>query len=1499
MKQRQTSEPAIPSSPLLYFKVVFSLLAAAAAVAELSLVEILSASSYDFVTPLTLILSYCLQVFLVLFGRRCGERSNGLIWLFWLTMVLCGVPQLKSSLSSTVYNDGPLEMTIAFLVQYIAAVLLLSLNSFADNPPNSHLLNKNKVYPFNYSSFLSQITFHWANGLVWLGWKRSLTHDDLWNIPAECATNLLDTSWRTSWSKELSIVRSKISSSKSEQGGGEREPSGPVRVSVTRVIIRSFFWSYIITAVLHVTSELLLFFTPRLLSLLISFTMSESEPVWHGYFYSILMLLVSLLTTVLRTIFAYKAWLIGIKIRSSLMSAVYSKALTLSSSARQNSTVGEIVNLMAVDSQRMSDFPLFSNLLWSGPLIILVALYELWQILGPSVLAGLVVLILLVPINSVIANKIKMLQGSHMKFKDKRIKLLNEIISGIKVLKLYAWEDSFNSQVEGVRRDEITVLRKSAFLHSFVTFIWLTTPYLVSLASFATYLLVSENNVLDAQMAFVSIALFNLMRFPITQLPQLIASGIQAKVSLSRMEKFLASSDIDPHAVSTSNKENEAIVVRGGQFSWGTEGRTDPWRLRDVDLEIGQGQLVAVVGPVGAGKSSLLSSLLGEINKEAGQVVVNGKVAYVSQQAWLQNATLKDNITWGQPLDERHYQKIIEACALQQDLDMLPAGDMTEIGEKGINLSGGQKQRISLARAAYNDADVILLDDPLSAVDSHVGRHIFDSLIGPNGMMKKKTRVLVTHAVWLLPQVDFLVVIRDGQIVEKGTWTQLLEGEGDFAHFLIQHITRENDDEEDGNELDQLCEQLENTRHGQVLMKQLSHQSNSFESGRIGGVRKCNRDSSCGSDQQLRESSGDVLSVTSNQRQQSISSSGVGSVHKRQRGESISMKDLKASKDNNVNEGKAGEILIQEEAVETGKVKWKVYSFYALAMGLLPAIVPALLYSVAQVFQAGSNVWLSYWTSNTTAPSTNTTQQDFNRVEFLAVYGAFGIGQSVLFYFGSVMLWIGCMRAGKDIHQRLLKRVLHLPMSFFDTNPSGRIMNRLSKDIDVLDSVLPLLISNSLILLAQVVATLIVIVVSTPLVAIVIGPIMVLYYFILIVYISTTRQLKRIESVTKSPVFSHFGESVQGVSTIRAFKKEKDFIRTSHMKIDYSVQAFVTNLACNRWLGVRLEVIGNLITFAAAVFAVAGRGSVSSGIVGLSITYALNVTVILNFLVRMSSEIEANIVSVERIKEYIEEKLESPWNVKEHSPSKSWPENGSLTFNNYQTRYRPGLELVLKGISCTINPGEKVGIVGRTGAGKSSLTLALFRIIEADGGTIEIDGINISKLGLHDLRSCLSIIPQDPVLFSGTLRTNLDPFDIYDDATIWHALELAHLSCYVRAQPLGLQSNVDEGGSNLSVGQQQLVSLARALLRKSRILVLDEATAAIDLETDDLIQATIRSKFADCTVLTIAHRLNTIMDCDRVMVMDKGNIAEFNTPATLVAKKDSIFYGMAKDAGLV
>ncbi|XP_063601949.1 ATP-binding cassette sub-family C member 3-like [Penaeus indicus] len=1435
-------------------------------------------------------------------GRRKGQQSSGIIWFYWLFTVVCGLPQLYTSIIVILRRDttSPPFLTATFLVQFLCSVALLLANCFSDGLSLTQRFSATEnPAPGLHASFLNRLFFFWGGSIVWLGWRRPLTFDDLWDVEPESTTATLAAQWDAAISRDGKTAPAEV-----KEPGKLRPAMVPVsgrQRSVLGCLFRIFRWHFLGGGALCFLAEGARFLTPQLLSLIISFMTTPEQPAWYGYLLTVLLLVSCVFVTVIKNRYFYTMFTQSVRIRSAIMTAVYRKALSLSSAARRDSTVGEIVNLMAVDAQSIGDTAIMLWSIVSSPTVILISMVFLWQELGPSILAGVGVLVLLVPLNSYLANKMKSLLVSTLKFRDQRVKMVSEIISGIKVLKLYAWEGSFAAKVEEIRAEEIVRLKKVAFYKTFNSLVFNSAPYLVALATFTTFLLASPDNVLDAKKAFVSISLFNLLRLPLIQLPTIISQVIQANVALQRVQKFISADDIDPTAVCKDRSEANAIAIRSGRFSWEGDEAQSAWQLENIDLEVGHRRLVAVVGSVGAGKSSLISALLGEMKKEAGRVVVNGRVAYVSQQAWLQNATLRDNIIWGEDFDAKRYKKVVNACALQPDLDMLPGGDMTEIGEKGINLSGGQKQRVSLARAAYSDADIVLFDDPLSAVDAHVGRFIFDNVIGPQGILQDRTRLLVTHAVTFLPHVDEVVVMEGGRVVEKGSYAELVAKQGDFANFVLQHIN-DTTNKGAGAEIEELIEPLEQVTGAEPLLRQLSLRSSRASVNNTG-------------------SETDIRS----RRIRSISETVTSSVDR------LPSLDRRATKLYEEAEFD-GKRLVEDETTETGKVSRKMYLVYGKSMGVFYAILPIILMSLAQASIAGSNVWLSFWSSaGESSPASSdtfnsTSLQDFNASAhnitgdldistndtgldpvfsdfvitkniFIGVFAVFGVAQVGFMFLAMMLLFLGCLRSSRVLHQRLLDSVVRLPMSFFDTNPSGRIINRFSKEISVLDTTLPDSTRFMLSCITQVVSTLIVILAATPEAGFFMLPIMVVYYMIHIIYIASSRQLKRIESVSKSPIYSHFGETLQGVSVIRAYKKEQEFYDESQRKIESSLKSVYVNVLLNRWVAVSLEMLANLITFAAALMGVAGRGSINSGVVGLSITYALNVTVVLNWVVRVAADLEANIVSVERISEYMQKDREADWTAPD-TPA-SWPDDGCVSFSNYQTRYRPGLDLVLKGITCSFKPGEKVGIVGRTGAGKSSLTLALFRIIEAAGGEIDIDKVNIADVGLHDLRGRVSIIPQDPVLFSGPLRLNLDPLAAHSDADIWRALELAHLAEYIRGQPMGLEHPVDEEGSNFSVGQRQLVCLARALLRNSRILVLDEATAAIDLDTDDLIQATIRSQFAHCTVLTIAHRLNTIMDSDRVLVLDQGKIAEFAPPSELLANHDSIFFGMAKDAGLV
>uniref|UniRef100_A0A8D8XGU9 ABC-type glutathione-S-conjugate transporter n=2 Tax=Cacopsylla melanoneura TaxID=428564 RepID=A0A8D8XGU9_9HEMI len=1427
----------------------------------------------SYLTPLIKLLTFILLGALILANRARGIRASGFIFLFVLLLVACGMSQYRTELTNALGENHTMDYQfVSFMIYFPCVISLFILNFFADAAPtfSEHPVTENPS-PEYRASFPSRLVFAWFDRMAWLGYKKPLETKDLWDLNHEDTSKevvpVFDRHWKetlrkvqgsptaggtphtqAAYLKSASNVDIANGVGNSKGGpGGDKSKKPPPQASIITALCKTFGPTFVFGSSLKLIQDLLTFVSPQILSWLIEFVNTKNAPLWKGYLYALLLLLTSVVQTLLLSTYFDRMFRVGMRMRSALISTIYRKALTISNNARKESTVGEIVNLMSVDAQRMDITP-YLNMLWSAPLQIGLAIYFLWGIIGPSVLAGLAVMIILIPVNGYVATRVRNLQIKQMKSKDARVKLMNEVLSGIKVLKLYAWELSFQEQILRIRAKEIKVLKEAAYLNAATSFIWSCAPFLVSLVSFAVYVLSDPTHVLDAKIAFVSLSLFNILRFPLSMLPMLISQLVQASVSIKRINNFLNQEDLDPNAVTHDADEKDPLVIENGTFTWdrvkvGEE--SPPPTLKNINLRVKEGQLVAIVGSVGAGKSSLVSALCGEMDKISGRVNTKGSIAFVPQQAWIQNATLRDNIQFGKPHAGRRYNKVVDACALTPDFEMLPSGDSTEIGEKGINLSGGQKQRVSLARAVYSDADVYFLDDPLSAVDSHVGKHIFDNVIGPKGLLKSKTRLLVTHGITYLPDVDQIVVLKDGQVSESGTYKELLAKKGAFAEFLITHIQEETAEVEevDINRLTAELLELDPNLSG-VLQRQ-------------------------------RSTSASQRSHQSDTRSRSGSD----------------IKKGKETSDKLVKEGK----LIEVEKSETGSVKWQVYLHYLKSIGL-PLSISAILLNIAfQGFAIGSNIWLSVWSDDTKAVI-NGTQDPGKRDLYLGVYAALGLGQAVTVFFYGFVVGLGTLIAAKRLHETLLKAMLRSSPLFFDTTPVGRVLARFSSDVNTLDNKLTLSVQQTLSQPFKVLATIFVICFSTPVFVFVIIPVSIIYFFIQRFYVATSRQLKRLESVSRSPIYSHFGETVTGCQSIRAYGVEERFIQESEQRVDTNQVSYFPSIISNRWLAVRLETVGNLITFSAALLAVLSKETLNAGLVGLSVSYALQITQTLNWLVRMTSDVETNIVAVERIKEYGETPQEASWEGDD--PSKEWPDKGEVEFKDYKVRYREGLDLVLRGINFTVNGGEKVGIVGRTGAGKSSLTLALFRIIEPAEGTIIIDGVDIRTLGLHTLRSRLTIIPQDPVLFSGTLRLNLDPVGESSDEAIWKALELAHLKTFVSNLPARLQHEVSEGGENLSVGQRQLICLARALLRKTKILILDEATAAVDLETDDLIQSTIRTEFSHCTVLTIAHRLNTILDSDRVLVLDKGLVVEFEAPGTLLKNKASVFYSMAKDAGI-
>ncbi|NXU47278.1 MRP1 protein, partial [Turnix velox] len=1112
--------------------------------------------------------------------------------------------------------------------------------------------------------------------------------------------------------------------------------------------------------------------------------------------------------TLLHQLYQRNNMLTAVKIKTAVVGLLYRKALTLANSSHRKYTTGEIVNLMSADAQQLMELTVNINLLWSAPFQIFMAVIFLWKELGPSVLAGVAVLLLVIPINAFIAAKVKRLKKSQMRYSDQRVKLLSEMLHGIKILKLYAWEPAYQRKVMSIREQEVDVLKSSGYLTTYSLLTLTCIPFMVSLATFGVFFYVDEENVLTAAKVFTSISLFNILRLPLFDLPSVISAVAQTKVSLSRLEDFLYAEDLNPEDVITSYSGNHAVGFTGASFRWEKNGLPV---LKNLSVSIPEGSLVAVVGQVGSGKSSFLSAILGEMEKLEGTVQRRGSVAYVSQQAWIQNNSLQENILFGANLNRPYYELVLESCALLPDLDHLPNGDQTEIGERGVNISGGQKQRVNLARAVYSNADLYLLDDPLSAVDVHVGKHLFEKLIGPSGLLKCKTRILVTHNLMLLPYTDLVIVMREGRISQMGTYQELISKTADFAD-LIQVFN------------------MDHTRK---------------ETTPIEGEKNC-----------MLKSLKLFLVCSS------------------------SFDQLK---------------ILNKEKVATGGMKMSIVLKYLQAFKWLWMWLTIATYLGQNALAIGQNVWLSTWTQKV-SDSTEWKQSQNYKLHIYGLLGPFIHSQGLLVCCGAYVVTRGSLSASQALHHQLLDNVLHLPLQHFETNPVGQIINRFTKDLFIVDVRFHYYLRTWLNCTLDVIGTILVITSTSPLFIVVVIPLGYFYITIQRYYIASSRQIRRLAGASHSPVISHFSETLVGRSTIRAFGHQERFVRKNHDVVYENLVYFYNNVISNRWLSVRLEFLGNLMVFFAALFVVLAGNTVSSSAVGLSISYALNIIQSLNFWVRKACEIETNAVSIERVCEYSKMDKEKPW-IMAKRPPVGWPDRGIIEFINYKAQYRKDLGLALNDISFQTRSKEKVGIVGRTGAGKSTLTNCLFRVLEGSEGKIIIDGIDISTIGLHDLRGNLNIIPQDPVLFSGTLQSNLDPLGNHSDLELWEVLELCDLKDFVQSLPKKLHHEISEGGENLSVGQRQLICLARVLLRKTKILILDEATASVDMETDNLVQSTIKREFYNCTILTVAHRLHTVIDSERVLVLDAGRILEYDTPHNLLQGK-GVFSEMVAEAGI-
>ncbi|EMD38835.1 hypothetical protein CERSUDRAFT_92869 [Gelatoporia subvermispora B] len=1346
------------------------------------------------------------------------RTSSTLLLLFWPTYVvgllIWGRTALVSAPSSLLVVAS---LKGAVVVFGLASFLLECLGSefTPEDCPESHVKGHVES-PLLTANVFSVWTFSWMSGLMKKGAKQYITEEDLPSlVPKDEAENL---------------------GLKLQKSLGEHS-------SLWTALFVAYGGPYAFAALLKLIQDSLAFLQPQLLRWLLAY-ISEYQSTRHsgeaspspleGFAIAVIMFVASCVQTVILHQYFQRCFETGMRVRAGLVTVIYQKALVLSNDGR-GSASGDIVNLMSVDATRLQDLCTYGLIAISGPFQIVLAFISLYNILGWAAFVGVAIMIVSIPMNTAIARMLKRMQEQQMKNRDKRTRLMSDLLANIKSIKLYAWENAFLRWILQVRNEqELKMLRKIGIVTSLNTALWSGIPLIVAFSSFAVAS-VASTTTLTSDVIFPAISLFMLLQFPLNMFSMVTSNIIEALVSVKRLSAFLAADELQPDARELKEDVkldigDEVISIQHGEFAW-TKDAVSP-TLDDINLTVRKGELVGILGRVGAGKTSLLSAIIGEMRRLEGVVKVSGTISYAPQNPWIMSATIRDNILFSHAYDEAFYNLVLDACALRPDLALLSDGDLTEVGEKGITLSGGQRARVALARAVYARADIILLDDVLAALDSHVARHVFDHALGPSGILATKARIVVTNSIHFLKQFDQIAYIRRGVILESGPYHELVNNNKSELHKLIKG-------------------------HGTLPTSGVSTPFTTVNSS--------------------TPSSEGETAVTSSQilTEEKLESLDKKLVRRRSYGKATLINSLPTR---TVSDGPT------KEHIEQGRVKRDVYLQYieaASKAGFIAFVVACIAQQLASL--AGNNV-LRAWGEHNRKVGDN--EDAFG---YLLNYGLFSLSSTILGAIAAILIWVLCsIRSAQHLHDSMLYAVMRAPLSFFELTPTGRILNLFSRDTYVVDQILARVIQNSVRTLCVTAMIVLVIGWSFPLFLIAVPPLTWFYLRVMAYYLATSRELKRLDAVSRSPIFAWFSESLNGLSTIRAFHQQGIFIANNEHRVDHNQICYLPSISANRWLAVRLEFVGSAIIFLAAIFALVAlvTTGVDAGLVGFVLSYALNTTGSLNWLVRSASEVEQNIVSVERILHYIQLPPEAPAEVADAVPV-GWPLKGEIEFREYSTRYRPELDLVLKDLNVKIRKDRYLR--------KDRIR----KIIEPAAGTIFIDGVDITRIGLHDLRSAISIVPQSPDLFEGTIRDNIDPTSAHSDADIWTALEQARLKDFVTSLPEGLDAPVREGGSSMSSGQRQLLCFARALLRKSKILVLDEATSAVDLDTDRAIQEIIHGPlFKDVTMLTIAHRINTILESDKVLVLDAGRVIEFESPHSLLAKQHSAFYSLAAEAGL-
>ncbi|XP_023680821.2 ATP-binding cassette sub-family C member 10 [Paramormyrops kingsleyae] len=1400
-------------------------------------------------------------------------------------LVLAIMPLFTLSISMIAYCMDPMYVDLSHPLRFTRLVLLavqlfllfLYVFAFAIPPKREHTdqlsVNDSDQAPLipgevqldqcgqiigeDGCSWVSRIFYFWLNPLMKRGQLKELERpSDVYQLPCYLQTRVICQNFNRYWKqsqqqmsvdegqmkRERKPVTRNLPDIHDDHCEDRTDLCDDSEVTLLQVLHKAFGTKYYLLGLLKLVGNILSFAGPLLLSSLVGFMETSQAPISQGLWCSLGLLSSTLLSAVLRNIFSFEVSKVSLSARAAVISTIYRKALRVSSSTLAHFTLGEIVNFMSTDTDRLTNFLNNFHDIWNLPLQFAITLYLFYLQVGLAFLAGLGFAVLLVPVNKALATCIMKNNKYMLKYKDSRVKLMTELLLGMRVIKFYTWEFHFSRKIADYRKQELSHLKAIKYLDAVCVYTWAALPVVISILTFVTYVLLG--NELTAAKVFTTLALVGMLILPLNNFPWILNSTVEAKVSLDRIQRFLrlCDQDLDVYYCSDAPEDPQtAVQMKNCTFSWhdsefrdlpnyiGTRGSSpnSSQLLQNINITIKKGSLVAVVGKVGCGKSTLLAAVVGELTRCGGAVYVEGRengFAIAAQEPWIQHGSVRDNILFGKEYRSRLYQAVLEACALSEDLSILPSGDLTEVGENGVTLSGGQKARLALARAIYMEKDIYLLDDPLAAVDADVAKHLLEKCV--LGILKHKTRIICTHRIEFLHRVDAVVLMDNGTVVKIGSPEEILP--------LVEAVPKDwnksvNKKQEDELEWEQ-----------QQVLEEFPEQSPLIHS------------------------------------------------------------------------------MVDEEQKQSGVVTWKVYHSYWLAVGGCLAFLIILFLFLMQASKNVSDWWLAHWISslknssaashkfmflNSLSPSLATSPGMMYTAIitdpsahanvtgelrfYLTVYVSIAAGNSVFTVIRAFLFAYGTICAATVIHTRLLDRVLKSTVTFFDSTPLGRIINRFSSDLYSVDDTLPFILNILLANIFGLLGMLVMISYGLPWILLLLLPLAALYYKIQSFYRHTSRELKRLYSITLSPIYSHFSETLTGLCTIRASCSTHRFQEENANRLEMNQRCLFASNAAMQWLDIRLQMIGVLVVTGLSVIAIIQHQmkSVDSGLVGLSLSYALSITGLLSGLISSFTQVETQMVSVERTEEYSTSIPMEPQQGGLEVPP-LWPEHGQVEFRQVELVYRPGLPNALDKLTIVIRPGEKVGVVGRTGSGKSTMFLALFRMMELSGGQILVDGVDISHVGLRQLRSKLAIIPQDPFLFSGTVRENLDPCGRHSEAELIDVLEQCHLLQAVDRMG-GLDTEVGEKGKSLSLGQRQLLCLARALLTQAKVLCIDEATASVDQKTDKLLQQTIRLKFKDRTVLTIAHRINTILDSDRVLVIHAGKAVEFDTPDALCHREDS------------